>query len=469
MTTLRKRKSFFINFSILIIQLVALSAAMAMDNEEDTDPSYNYRLLPGNENMHLLINDEPYNQSRSGYSYFLEKQKSHSSSYGLFDSIYQNINKLYDNSALLIFQLQRGIIYNDFSVSPEKSFAHYLDLAKANNVMAQKTVARMYYRGEGVLQNYEFALEWYLKAAANNDVDAQRFSGEMHYKGLGTIQNFGEAEKLYRKAAMQADTWAQMMVGDMHYRGLGVTQDYSEAIRFFDMAREHAVAIAFLRLGFMYDRGVGTLQDKNKSTDYFKKAFDAKHESHSVLGMLLQYGRGVEQNYILAVQHYRKVEKHLPSQARLGRLYKEGHGVTQDIETAHFLIHSSARPECSEGLYELALLYRDGEGVEADQGKALALLEEAAKYKHEDSLYTLGWMHKKGKGTPKNPLLAKSYYDEGKKLQAEDALYSLGRKYELGLQVGINKVKALKWYKKAANLGYEPALEKLKGGEWSKK
>ncbi len=80
----------------------------------------------------------------------------------------------------------------------------WIPLAEAGNSRAQYQLALMYYRGEGLPQDYEKAALWYRRAAERGDVDAQLNLGLMHARGLGVKQDFFEAFKWFELAAINA-------------------------------------------------------------------------------------------------------------------------------------------------------------------------------------------------------------------------------------------------------------------------
>ncbi len=61
----------------------------------------------------------------------------------------------------------------------------------------------MYFRGEGVSQNYIGAVSWYRRAAEQGYVEAQFSLGVMYGMGFGVSRNPNESLKWYRKAAEQ--------------------------------------------------------------------------------------------------------------------------------------------------------------------------------------------------------------------------------------------------------------------------
>jgi TPR repeat protein len=103
--------------------------------------------------------------------------------------------------------------------------------------------------------------------AKSGDTEAQFNLGVMYYKGQGVRQNYTEAMKLFRKAADHGNTEAQNYLGGhaeaqnylgvMYYEGQGVSENYPEAIQWFRKAAYKRHAEAQFNLGIMYDNGEG--------------------------------------------------------------------------------------------------------------------------------------------------------------------------------------------------------------------
>ena len=73
----------------------------------------------------------------------------------------------------------------------------WIPLAEAGDSRAQYQLGLMYYRGEGLPQDYQKAALWYRRAAERGDVDAQLNLGLMYAQGLGLTQSFYEAFKWF--------------------------------------------------------------------------------------------------------------------------------------------------------------------------------------------------------------------------------------------------------------------------------
>ncbi len=65
--------------------------------------------------------------------------------------------------------------------------------AKEGNVQAQYTIAKIYYEGLGVTQNYKKALYWYQQAAHQEYAKAYAQIGLMYCKGEGVLKSYKKA------------------------------------------------------------------------------------------------------------------------------------------------------------------------------------------------------------------------------------------------------------------------------------
>ncbi len=100
----------------------------------------------------------------------------------------------------------------------------------------QHTLATVYYKGDGVTQDYAEALRWYRKAAEQGHADSQYQLAVMYDKGEGEPRDYAEAVKWYRHLADQGLVSAQYHLGTKYAEGLGVPQNYAEAYVWFSLS-----------------------------------------------------------------------------------------------------------------------------------------------------------------------------------------------------------------------------------------
>ncbi len=134
-------------------------------------------------------------------------------------------------------------------------------LAEKGNASAQYNLGKMYYLGQGVLQDYKEAMRWSRLAAEQGNTLAQHNLGVMYYLGQGVLQDHKEAMKWSRLAAEQGNASAQNNLGKMYYLGQGAPQDNKEAAKWFRLAAEQGYAKAQVELGVLYMLGHGVSQD----------------------------------------------------------------------------------------------------------------------------------------------------------------------------------------------------------------
>lgn len=114
----------------------------------------------------------------------------------------------------------------------------FLKAAQQNHAKSQFRLARMYYDGKGIDNNYSAeAAKWYKKAAEQGHIEAQYFLGALYFVGSGGIaQSFSKARQWYYKAAKQGHIEAQLSLGMMHYNGKGVKKDITETKKWLSLA-----------------------------------------------------------------------------------------------------------------------------------------------------------------------------------------------------------------------------------------
>ncbi|OUI79256.1 hypothetical protein HK18_01425, partial [Commensalibacter intestini] len=65
-----------------------------------------------------------------------------------------------------------------------------IEKAHRGDITSQNFIAISYLTGQGAPKDYKKALYWYTKAADQRNVDAQFQLGEMYFKGQGVPQNY---------------------------------------------------------------------------------------------------------------------------------------------------------------------------------------------------------------------------------------------------------------------------------------
>lgn len=198
--------------------------------------------------------------------------------------------------------------------------------AEQGDVGAQTVLGVMYEDSKGVPQDKKEAAKWYRLAAEQGDADAQHYLGRLYEKGEGVPQDTSEAAKWFHLAAEQGNTWAQFSLGMLYDGGDGVPQDTGEAIKWYRLAAEQWNPVAENVANSLSHITESILEDASQC--------DALFSSQEYAAAYPLCKRAAQQGYPTA-QH------------KLGLMYEEGKGVTQDIWEAHiwFLLASETKIE----------------------------------------------------------------------------------------------------------------------------
>jgi uncharacterized protein len=152
----------------------------------------------------------------------------------------------------------------------------FAPLAERGDDLAQYNLAVMYYRGDGVDQNYKEAERLFRLSAKQGYAQAQYFLGYMISEGKGVHADKPEAAKWFRLAAEQGVPLAEFRLAAMYMTGNGTPQDDKEFVYWLKRAAEHGVPFAQFNLGFMYEVGDGVLQDSIQAYKWFFLCIDGE-------------------------------------------------------------------------------------------------------------------------------------------------------------------------------------------------
>ena len=182
-----------------------------------------------------------------------------------------------------------------------------------------------------------------------------------------------------------------------------------------------------------YAQGTALYEQKNykQAAQAFILAAEGGHvAAQNMLGICLEYGRGVRQDVRAAVVCYRKAAGHglAAAQFNLGLCLSNGTGIAQDLHAAVVCYRQAAKQGHADAQNSLAVCLANGTGVAADPAQALLWFRKAAE-----------------QGNPR-------------------ALYNLGRRYAAGIDVAKDDATALALLRKAADLGHEQARKLLAEG-----
>ncbi|WP_133166959.1 tetratricopeptide repeat protein [Solimicrobium silvestre] len=221
-------------------------------------------------------------------------------------------------------------------------------------------------------------------------------------------------------------------------------------------------------------------KDYTKAAQLYKEsALSGNVKAQVILGMLYQYGRGLDMDYSKAISWYQKAanQGEVSAQDKLGSMYENGQGVAQDYKQAAFLYRKAADLGFADAQFHLGILYAIGGGVEQSYQQALAWYTKAAgvviplppgAYNHKISLtpeaaaYNIGVLYEYGLGVKKDLGKAGDWYARAAWRNLPSAQFKLGFLQEFGGDsIGQSYRNAEHWYQKATEQGYALAQSQL--------
>jgi TPR repeat protein len=110
--------------------------------------------------------------------------------------------------------------------------------------------------------DYGAALDEWIPLAEGGDSRAQYQLGLMYYRGEGLPQDFARAALWYRRAAERGDVDAQLNLGLMHARGEGVRQSFFEAFKWFELAARNAPNAEFFDKAYYNRENAASMLDR---------------------------------------------------------------------------------------------------------------------------------------------------------------------------------------------------------------
>ena len=143
------------------------------------------------------------------------------------------------------------------------------------------------------------------------------------------------------------------------------------------------------------------------------------------------------------------------AQSRLGYMYAEGLGVTQDSEKSEHWYRMAANQGDIDAMFSLGNIYY---GIRNDFNTAFHYYSDAADAGDADAQLSLAYMYLRGEGVEQDYEKAFKWTEKSAKQGLAQAQNELGRAYE---QMKQDYNKAIEWYKKAAAQGYQDAQKNL--------
>lgn len=156
----------------------------------------------------------------------------------------------------------------------KKNSVNYLDLGTAALILG--------YSSE--------AASWLEKAALQGNSLGQFNLGSLYFRGEGVKQDYSKAAMWYSKAAEQGDVLAQFNLATMYEKGVGVDKDINKSIKLYTNAAEHGFEIAQYNLALIYLKA----GEWEKMLYWLTEAAEGgQRESQFMLAKMYEQGLGI--------------------------------------------------------------------------------------------------------------------------------------------------------------------------------
>ncbi len=174
-------------------------------------------------------------------------------------------------------------------------------------------------------------------------------------------------------------------------------------------------------------------------------------EAQKMLGIMYDYGQGVEANPQTALQWYIKSAEQGQTavQYQVGAKYFKGESIPQDYNEAARWWQLAADGGQVDAQFNLGLMYFRGLGISQDDVMAASMFQQAAEQDHANAQYSLGVMFAFGRGVDQDYEIAREWFLQAADNGVSQAQYNLGIFYENGNGVERDIEQARTWYQMA--------------------
>lgn len=168
-----------------------------------------------------------------------------------------------------------------------------------------------------------------------------------------------------------------------------------------------------------------------------------------------------------AVTLYRRAARAGSAEAayELGEAYRDGEGVSPDLDEAAEWFNKSAQMGSPRGQHLLGQAYADGRGVEQDSERAARWFARSAAQGYAPAQYALGRAFMNGEGVPADPLWAGRWYGKAARQGEARAQFSYGAILADGQRVPRDRALGYAFLVRAAENGVaaaEPLAERVR-------
>lgn len=280
-----------------------------------------------------------------------------------------------------------------------------------------------------------------------------------------TPQDHEQACRLFMEEALGGNALAMHDLGRLLAVGAGVEADaeqshawYAKALSAFQtVERQRPNRYVEYRIGKMYAGGLGTEQNDREALVWFEKAARQRNpyaEYQMAKHILADPSAKPEQTRQAVGWLTHAAEAGLDcAQYALGKLYRDGGPVAQDMTQAVIWFSQAAERGNQYAMYALGKLRLEAD----DPAAARRWFQQSADLGNQFAQYRLGKLLLSGDGVAKDTAGAVRWLTESAEQGNQYAQYALGKLYLLGKDIPQDRESAVRWFTLAAEQGNEYA------------
>lgn len=248
----------------------------------------------------------------------------------------------------------------DSPASTSESIPEMRLQAEAGDTETQYQLALRLTNRPTAFQKLDEARSWHEKASAAGHSKATTALALFLLEGLGGPVDETRGLELLQNSAKKGEPLALLNLGNLHERGRLVEQDHHKAAALYESSARAGSIEAKVRLGeFYYHSPNDESPDYDRAFPLFLEAAEAGNaDAQNYLGVMYEFGQGVQPDRVLARQYYEKAawKNHAKAQGNLGNLLRFAPAGESDLLEAYRWYSFGAQKNDPNSMMGLAVL-----------------------------------------------------------------------------------------------------------------
>ena len=200
---------------------------------------------------------------------------------------------------------------------------------------------------------------------------------------LSCLSCQSEAYSVFLNYAKSGDVQSMYQLYQCLENGWGVTKNPFEAVEWLEKAAQANFEMAYIRLIDIYKKGLYNIScDLEKACQYAQRLAELDNPiGHYQYGYFLYKGLGCDQCYEKSMKYFAQgaMKNHGPSMYVLGLGYRNGYGLTVDINKARDLLSKAADKGVQAAIQELQSPVGENQLVKRNSGDTSDILPNTYK------------------------------------------------------------------------------------------